>query len=201
MPRYFNKFPMLSYTRDGVSNIATDLMTRISVIKNSVDEKSIFYQYDIQEGDTPEIIASKYYNDPELHWVVLVFNNIFDPFYDWPMTYLQFSEYIADKYGSQADALETVHHYEKIVTSIDGYSGTATVNKYIVDLNTYTNLIESSTTKTFENGYSVTVNITKRIVDCYTYEEELNESKRKINLLKKDLIPDIKNQFKQLMGA
>ena len=74
--RYFDKFPKLIYTKQGVSNLVTDLLTRVAVIKGSYDETSLFYEYSVQEGDTPEIIAKKYYGDAELHWVVLIFNDI-----------------------------------------------------------------------------------------------------------------------------
>ena len=100
MPRYFNKFPKLIYTKQGVSNLVTNILSRVDVIKGNIDKTAIFYQYNIQEGDTPEMIASKYYGDSELHWVVLIFNKIIDPFYDWPLNYQQFQKYIIDKYGS-----------------------------------------------------------------------------------------------------
>lgn len=99
MPKYFSKFPKLYYTTtDGVTRIVTNLLTRPDVIKKVIDNASIFYYYDVQEGDTPEMIASKYYGDPELHWVVLLFNEIYDPYYDWPMSYQQFIRYLDDKY-------------------------------------------------------------------------------------------------------
>ena len=197
MPRYFSKFPKLSYN----GSLATDILTRISTLRGNIDSNAIFYTYDIQEGDTPELIASKYYGDPELHWVVLIFNDMYDPFYDWPMTYQQFVNYIDDKYGSQAAALSQVHHYEKIITSTDGSSGQMTTTNYIVDQNTYINVASSSTTSTFPNGSSVTIDVSKQTIDCYTYEQGLNESKRQIKLIKSNLVNDVRKQFEFLMGA
>lgn len=200
MPRYFNRFPKILYTKDNNTSLATNILTRIDTIKNKLDNVALFYNYDIQEGDTPEMIASKYYNDPELHWVVLIFNNMFDPFYDWPLHYHQFQEFIIDKYGDAATALATPHHYEKSVTTIDGYSHQSTKNTYIIDLDSYNSLIPNTVTRTFPNGQTVSVVTDKRNVDCYVYEEELNESKRTIKLIKSDLIPEIKRQFEFLMS-
>lgn len=200
MPRYFNKFPKMLYTKDNNTSLVTNILTRIDTIKNELDNVALFYNYDIQEGDTPEMIASKYYNDPELHWVVLIFNNMFDPFYDWPLHYQQFQEFIIDKYGDAATALATHHHYEKTIITIDGYSGQSTKNTFIIDLDSYNAVIPSTTTRTFPNGQTVTVVTTKRDVDCYIYEEELNELKRTIKLIKNDLIPEIKRQFEFLMS-
>jgi hypothetical protein len=201
MPRYFSKFPKLLYTRDNKTSLVTNLITRAEVIKGSLDNVSLFYEYDIQEGDTPEIIASKYYDDVELHWVVLLFNDIFDPFYDFPLSYQQFQSYIIDKYGSVETAKSTVHHYEKTIESIDSFSGQITTNTYIIDLDSYNALVPYTDTKVFSTGYSVTITTSKRIVDMYDYENELNESKRKIKLVKKELIPQIKNQFEQIMSV
>ena len=201
MPRYFNKFPKLLYTKNSNTTLVTNLLARVDTIKSKLDSASLFYTYDIQEGDTPELIASKYYDDAELHWVVLMFNDMYDPFYDWPMHYQQFQSYIVDKYGDVATAMATHHHYEKTISTLDSYSGETTKNTYMIDLNSYNAAIVGTITRTFPNGQTVTVTTAKRNVDSYVYEEELNESKRTIKLIKSDLIPDIRKQFEYLMGT
>lgn len=201
MPRYFNKFPKLLYTKNSNTTLVTNLLARVDTIKSKLDSASLFYTYDIQEGDTPELIASKYYDDAELHWVVLMFNDMYDPFYDWPMHYQQFQSYIVDKYGDVATAMATHHHYEKTISTLDSYSGETTKNTYMIDLNSYNAAVVGTITRTFPNGQTVTVTTAKRNVDSYVYEEELNESKRTIKLIKSDLIPDIRKQFEYLMGT
>lgn len=198
MSRYFNEFPKLIYTRDSVTNLATNLLTRIATVKGEIDTSSLYYEYNIKDGDTPEIIASKYYGDPELHWVVLIFNDIIDPFYDWPMEYRQFIKFLTNKYGSPATSQTTVHHYEKIIETTDHQSGETTTKIYTIDLESYDLLPDEPT----EVINAMVTEITSRnIVYCYDYENNLNESKRKINLVRKELVGTIKNQFKQLMSA
>lgn len=202
MPRYFSKFPKLAYTKNNVTTIITDLMARVNVVRNPLDNISLFYEYNVQEGDTPEIIASKYYSDPELHWVILMFNDMVDPFYDWPMHYQQFVDFIVSKYGSVETAKTTIHHYEKIITKEDVLSGEVTTDVIQIDSTTYTALpVTESWNLSLPNGNSIKMTITKREVDNYTYEDELNESKRLIKLVRPDLIPDIKKQFEALMSA
>lgn len=198
MPRYFNEFPKLLYTRDSVTNLVTNLLSRIATVKDKIDTSSLYYQYNIKDGDTPEIIASKYYGDAELHWVVLIFNDIIDPFYDWPMEYRQFIKFLTDKYGSPATAQTTIHHYEKIIKTTDNVSGETTTKTYIIDLASY-NALPAQPTE-FINSM-VTEITSRRVVYSYDYENELNESKRQINLVRRELIGEIKNQFKQLMSA
>lgn len=204
MAKYLDKFPKLLYNK----TLITNLLTRVSPIKGVIDGVSLFYDYDIQEGDTPEIVASKYYDDPELHWIILLFNDIYDPFYDWPMTYQQFQSYIIDKYGSEQTAKTTIHHYEKTVKTIDDFSGQVTTNTYIIDYEAYLNdpklineITNSPYKKTFQNGATITIDVSKREVDSYEYELELNESKRKIKLVKKEIVIDIINQFDTLVGV
>lgn len=197
MPRYFYEFPKLLYTRDGVTNLVTNLLTRIATVKGEIDTSALYYEYNIKDGDTPEIIASKYYGDAELHWVVLIFNDIIDPFYDWPMEYRQFIKFLTDKYGSPATAQTTIHHYEKIVQTTDNISGEVTTKTYIIDLTSY-NALPAEPTEFINN--MLTEVTSRRIVYSYDYENELNESKRQINLVRKELIGVIKDQFKQLMS-
>lgn len=198
MPRYFNEFPKLLYTRDGVTNLVANLLTRVATVKGKIDASSLYYQYNIKDGDTPEIIASKYYGDAELHWVVLIFNDIIDPFYDWPMEYRQFIKFLTNKYGSPATAQTTIHHYEKTIETTDHTSGETTTRIYTIDLESYNQLPAEPT----EFINDMVTEITSRgIVYCYDYENQLNESKRTINLVRKELVGTIKNQFKQLMSA
>jgi hypothetical protein len=201
MPRYFKEFPKLAYTKDNVTSLVTNLLTRIATIKGNIDNASLYYQYDIKDGDTPEMIASKYYGDAELHWVVLIFNNIIDPFYDWPMTYQQFVDFLNDKYGSAATAQITTHHYERIEQSTDGYSGITTSSVYVIDIDTYNSMpAEPTTLITSVGNQTLTVVTSRNLVTCYDYENNLNESKRKINLVRKELISNIKKQFISLMS-
>ena len=47
--------------------------------------KEITDYYDVQDGDTPSILAYQVYGDANKHWVILLFNNIINPYYDWPL--------------------------------------------------------------------------------------------------------------------
>lgn len=201
MPRYFAKFPKLAYTRNGITTGVTDILTRIDIIKSSLDIVSLFYEYNIQEGDTPESIASKLYGDTELHWVVLLFNNVIDPYYDWPMHYQQFISYINEKYGSQAAAQSTHHHYEKIITKVEEISNQTSTEIFIIDENTYNSMPAEPQTQTVVfSGSSYTITTQRKDVDAFEYEETLNESKRLIKLVKPDYIPQLRNQFEILMS-
>lgn len=94
MPQYFFKYPKI--LKNNV--LLTDLTTRIKIRDKYLDNDDLYYLYEMQDGDTPEILASKYYGSAELHWIILITNNIFDKDFDIPMPYGVFRKYIDDKY-------------------------------------------------------------------------------------------------------
>jgi hypothetical protein len=75
----------------------------------------LFDNYDVTDGEKPEDIAFQEYGDPELHWVILMTNNITDRYYQWPLSQPQFAEHLTDKYGAGSE--DAVHHYEITQTS------------------------------------------------------------------------------------
>jgi hypothetical protein len=75
----------------------------------------LFDAYDVKDGENPEDIAYKWFGDAQLHWVILMTNNITDRYYQWPLTQPQFQENLTDKYGAGNE--DAVHHYEKTTDS------------------------------------------------------------------------------------
>ena len=76
MANYFNFFPVTYYT-SGANNttsldVVTNIISRFSFASGLKDNTAAFYKYQIKESDTPEIIASKFYGNPERHWIVLL---------------------------------------------------------------------------------------------------------------------------------
>jgi len=105
MAKYFNYFPKTLYTSnnsttglDGVTNI----IARFAFEKSLKQNSSAFYKYNIKDSDTPEIIAYKFYGSVERQWVVLLFNDIIDPQFDWPFESNQLITYIDKKYTANA---------------------------------------------------------------------------------------------------
>jgi hypothetical protein len=75
----------------------------------------MFDNYDVKEGETPESVAHKWFGDVQLHWVILMTNNITDRYYEWPLTQPQFQAHLEDKYG--VGNIDATHHYEISQTS------------------------------------------------------------------------------------
>ena len=110
---YFSRFPMMAYDVKGNSNykLLPNILRRVKLRQGIRSGSFLFDNYDVTDGERPEDIAFKLYGDAELHWVVLMSNNITDRYYQWPLTQPQFAEYLTDKYGAGSE--DAVHHYEK----------------------------------------------------------------------------------------
>ena len=93
---------------DGVKKLVTDLFTRVKMREKILDEASLYDSYDVPEGERPEVTAFKHFGDTELHWVILLTNNITDVYYDWPLSFQDFETFIKNKYANP----DGVHHYE-----------------------------------------------------------------------------------------
>lgn len=108
---YFRNFPFISYSLDsGVTAFtATDFFRRVKANAQGVLGSTAYDEYDIKEGETPDILADKLYGDTELHWVILITNDIIDPRYEWPQTEQALLPFIYEKYGK--DNIGDVHHY------------------------------------------------------------------------------------------
>jgi hypothetical protein len=216
MAKFFNYFPKTFYTSDNTSSgidTVTNIIARFGFEKKLKENSSAFYKYTIKDSDTPEIIAAKFYDHVERHWIVLLFNDIIDPQYDWPLdsrTLIQYvnTKYSANQYADTANTSVTgiswaqntshVKSYFKNITRTSS-DGTDIVEKITVDANTYANIAATSTSYTLNNSSSITETISKTTQTYYDYEVELNESKREIRLLKSDFVPEVEKEFKRVI--
>ena len=162
MPNYFDKFPKIAYQINKDSNrtkqftLATNIMVRVRVLVEKLDQVFHYYPYTIKDGDKPEILAEKFYGDAEAHWLILLTNNITDPIYDWPMPNDIFDKYIIAKYGSLAIAQTTYHHYEIVYQTYDVTTRNTSYNRIQVAQNPLSNV----TINNAGRGYAANGNVT-----------------------------------------
>ena len=145
---------------DGNYKLLPDILRRVKQRSAIKDGQFIFDNYDVVEGEKPEDVAFKWFGDPELHWVILMTNNVLDRYYDWPMNQAQFAEFLTDKYSNP----DAIHHYE--VTKDSGRTTGQGPNDYshLVEVNSDT-----------DNASSISNR---------EYEERIQDQKRSIRLLK-----------------
>jgi len=174
---YFSKFPLMTYDIKGnkVRKLLPDILRRVKLRTSIKSGGMLFDKYDVKEGEKPEDVAFKWFGDPELHWVILMTNNVTDRYYDWPMNQAQFAEYLNDKYSNP----DAIHHYE--VTKDSGRTTGQGPSDYShkVEVNSDT-----------DNAVSVSFR---------EYEEREQDKKRQIQLLNKSFLGDFVSEFDRLI--
>ena len=169
---YFANFPVIPY--DSVGNydfkLVTNLLRRVAVRSKVKTNTLLFDTYDVNGGETPEMVADKLYDDPQLHWVILLVNDITDRYYQWPMNNNQFIAHINDKYSN----VDATHHYE-----ISQVSGDTTIK------------INIGTDNTGHSGATAITN--------FEYEEALEDKKRNIRLLDPSYVEIFVTEYEKLM--
>ena len=174
---YFSKFPQGNYDLSGNGNekLVTDLMRRVKVRAKITNEASLYDKYDVPNGEKPEDTAFKHFGDPELHWVILLTNNITDRYYDWPLSFSDFETFIKDKYANP----DGIHHYE--VTTSSG-----------------------KTTGDGPDDYSHKIEVNSdasgaQSVSNREYEQRLQDEKRSIKLLNPAYLTTFVQEFNNLV--
>ena len=176
---YFSAFPKIYYDSKGQGNpkVVTNLLKRVAIRAKVRNNASLYDTYDIKNGDTPESLADRFYDDPELHWVILMINNVTDRYHQWPMLEQQFNTFINEKY----DNPDAVHHYE--ISQGSGDSATK--------IEVYNNSALYSGDTDF---YSSATIITNR-----EFEEREQDNKRKIRILDPRFVERFVEEFEILM--
>ena len=137
----------------------------------------LYDTYDVKEGETPEMIAHKLYGDSELHFVIMLINDITDRYHEWPMYEQQFNTYVNEKY----DNPDGVHHYEISQSSGDT---TTTIEVY-----------NNSALYTGDTDfYASATTITNR-----EYEENLQNQYRQIRLLDPAFVGPFVEEYEKLI--
>lgn len=220
MAKYFRYFPKTFYTSDtdsdGLDSV-TNIIARFAIANDLRDNTNMFYPYDVQDTDTPEIIAHKMYGSSERHWIVLSLNQIVDPQWDWPLQQDNLIDYVNNKYSTQGAANNTtgiswaqnednIQAYFKTTTRTitsgastrESRSRTQLVEKLEVDATTYASVVANTQSYTLVDGSTVTEAITKSTQSYYTYEFNQNEAKRSIRILKPEFVPELDREFRKV---
>ena len=79
---YFASFPKINYdvTGNGYTETIRDITIRMKVKIYMRNNISLFDKYNVQDGERPELLSYQLYGDANFHWLILLFNDIVNPF-------------------------------------------------------------------------------------------------------------------------
>jgi hypothetical protein len=223
---YFNKLPKIQYDMnrsiiDARHETVTDIFFRVRIIREVLNNIDSYYVVELEDGETPEIVAEKVYDDAGAGWMILIANQIIDPQFEWPMGYDAFNKYMINKYGSVEAAETTVHHYDMVITRELQPDNVISETRFEVNGNKLTDnnlgipynyyyphwgdpgsLATVQSVETFNvSGKTVTVTTHGEIVYAYDHDYQLNEDRRMIKVIKKEYHQQIMDEFNELTGA
>jgi hypothetical protein len=179
MSKYFTNYPIIEYQDKRIR----DISRRSKILDDLLQNPYIFLPYTIREGEKPETISQLYYGSVNDTWLILLANNITDPYYEWPMDDEEFNQYFIDKYTKFSNRTG----FDVVRWGLDATrnDNVAYWYKETEDTNTIIRFASN-------NGES---NMKK--VRIYEYERQQNENKREILLIDKIYKNQIAKEFKE----
>lgn len=172
---YFSKLPYTTYEITGSEVVVKDILKRSAFISEYRPYTDLYSSYTIKDGETPQTIANELYGASTFHWVVLLFNEIHNPYFDWPLNSLDLEKYCIDKYGP--DMYETKHY--EVEGSVVGR------------VKDYQQGVDWVPPTFLGQGLAVSF---------YDHETKLNDLKREIKLLRPELLGEFVRQFGESMN-
>ena len=196
MSNYFKKVPNFEYvSRLPDANISDyipvkNLFKKGALREDIFQDLAFFTKYQVQGDDRPDNVAFKVYNDSSLDWLVLAANNVVNVKTEWPMTQLEYDQYLLDKYGSY-EKVNEVHHYE--TTEQRNGRNVIVVPKGLRVASDYSITYYDSSDGGMVTKYPV------KTVTNYDYEESLQENRRNIFILKARYLPIVLDDLEDIM--
>lgn len=204
---YFSYLPTIPYnTFDGSHKykVVTDIFKRARATLEARTDKTIYYNYRVQDGQKPEHVSYNYYDSPKYHWVILMMNEIRDPQWCWPLGSHALERFVVNKYGSAQTAATQIKHYEtkelRSSTDDDTFSKNDIVLRsgMVVPSDftfSYTGSVAgvSSGTQAFTSSQCV------KTVYALDYEVSQNDNRSDIVLLRRNLLQEFVESFETLV--
>ncbi|QBP05996.1 hypothetical protein [Synechococcus phage S-B68] len=190
-PNYFSNFKNVRYalSSDHAGNLnyvnIKDFFRLLKVRDDIFAEDTLYTEYVVKDGERPEQIAFNEYGDEKYYYMILQINNITDFYNDWPLSQVEFDEYITKKYGS-ADAAGATRHYETVET-IDSNGNLLLPGGLVV---------ASDYIFYYPDGEGVTLSSLPVAVSYLQWEREANEAKAQIQILQPKYVYDYEREVK-----
>lgn len=195
----FVDFPRISYTLDDYESeqVVVDIFKRVVLSKEFKENTSYYFEYEVLHGETPEELSYRFYGTQNLHWLILMVNDVIDPRFNWPVSEENLFKIVSDRYGADKNVF-TINR----ALNAKGYQ-----------VETFFILAEESTHKEpirllFEDNDPDSINTpiayqnSNTIVQFesnFEIEQNKNESYRMVRIMKPDFVQDVLTNFKTII--
>jgi len=211
---YFRELPDILYQSNLLHKVSSQEYVRIKNIFRRVkiqdwieSNTNFFNQYTIKDGERPDTLAERLYGTSERDWIVILTAGITNIKNDWPLSNYDLYRYVENKYGT---TLNDIHHYETIEVRDSRGRLILPAGQKVAQNFTIPTPYDASATNYYVGIRPQSSNIDYRSVNSninpvigvsnYEYETQLNESKRKIEVMKPMYLQQFLNDMRELMN-
>lgn len=102
---FFKLFPKVDYdiNRTGTIQKIVDIYRSVRPIQKFVDSPSLYMKYEVKNGERPDIVSQRLYQNPNFYWTFFVVNEfLHDGYKVWPMSQELLLEYLNTEYNGFA---------------------------------------------------------------------------------------------------
>jgi hypothetical protein len=133
----FDNYETFIYELDGRKITLTDIFNNISF--SNVENNNAFFDYYIQEGESPEAVSARFYGTTSYSWLVLLVNNIIDRKNDWFEGQTEFARKRDLNFGGTAYYIPSLPDIQSgdVMVKVTGTDGNFAT---VVDETTYTHI-------------------------------------------------------------
>jgi len=160
---------------------AKNLWQRSEILPEYVNSVTLFDEYVVINGESPEVLAKRVYGNPFYNWTFFIANDIVNFYEQWPKSTSQLSDYVSNKYSNP----QATKHY--VTTEVKNTAGNIIIPAGKIVPSNYS-------VSYIDNGIVVTANPVVSITN-YQYEEEINGKKEKIKVIRPGLIEDFVQSY------
>jgi len=101
--KYFANFPEIQYEfANGTFTTIKDIFRKAKIDSNNIQSLINYTVYEIQEGDRPDVVASRLYGDGDLYWTLFLVNESLGQMSDWYRDTITYEGYMKTKYPGHA---------------------------------------------------------------------------------------------------
>ena len=160
--RYFDSFPTIQYDmyKDKKTREVVDILRRVRIREDFKDLVATYSTGELVEGERPDIVATKQYGRPELHYILMMLNGVVDPYHDWVKDYKTLENYILQKYPDRSllftDASRDVDEILLVNETITGSPSGATGTVVKFDMSLLQLTYKLTSTANFASGDTIT---------------------------------------------
>ena len=139
-----------------------------------INDTAAYSIWTVRDHESMFSISDTLYGSVYHFWIVMMMNNIIDPFYGWVLSNDELWQYVIRKYG--IENIGKLHHYESANSADIG----ALPEGIIVSK---------------DYGYP------KVAISNYEFEDRLNHEKRKIKLLKPEMLDSVLKEKESIVTS